>query len=129
MRKRLILLVAVILLYMIPSAVLQAIYGPSFGFLSGEDCWMPDGSGGWVKHGAPLSPMPGQPSVDVPISVRYIPILLPGALLVLFLFTPLSKKLESKAPPATDQLGDSASPPGERDHDTESTPDTQKPPG
>ena len=96
MRKKLLFLTAVILLYLIPSLILQGIYGPSYGFLSGEDCWLPDGKGGWVPHGLPDWPAPGEPSVIVPMGVRYIPIFLPGLVLFLFLFTPLAKHLESR---------------------------------
>ncbi len=98
MRNKLIFLFAIILLYLIPSMALQGIYGPSYGFLSGEDCWVPDGGGGWVRHGEPSSPPPDQPSVGVPMWVRYIPIFLPGMVLFLFLFTPLSRHLESPLP-------------------------------
>ena len=98
MRNNVILLIVVILLYLIPSLILQAVYGPSYGFLSGEDRWQPDGSGGWVKHGHPADPAPTEPSVLVPIGVRYIPIFLPALVLILFLFTPLSRKLETRRP-------------------------------
>ncbi|MCK4632433.1 MAG: hypothetical protein KAT79_04130 [candidate division Zixibacteria bacterium] len=98
MRNHVILLIAVFLLYLVPSVILQTIYGPSYGFLSGEDCWQPDDSGGWVKHGYPTNPPPTEPSVLVPVGVRYVPIFLAAAVLVLFLFTPLSKKLETKRP-------------------------------
>ncbi len=94
MRNTLLLLIGVILLYLASSLALQAIYGPSYGFLEGEDCWIPDGEGGWVKHGEPTVPQPDVPSVEVPILVRYIPIFLPGVLLALFLFTPLRKYVE-----------------------------------
>ena len=113
MRNKLLFLIAVILLFMIPSFALEAIYGPSYGFLAGEDCWVPDGQGGWDKHGQPVDPMPAQPSVDVPMWVRYIPIFLPGLLLFLFLFTPLSRHLESppKAiPPEESGEGESDTP-------------------
>ncbi|MEW6412505.1 MAG: hypothetical protein AB1483_08545 [Candidatus Zixiibacteriota bacterium] len=98
MRNRVIFLFAIVLLYLIPSLILQGIYGPSFGFLSGEDCWQPDGEGGWVRHGEPSSPPPDQPSVNVPLWVYYIPIFLPGMVLFLFLFTPLSRHLDSARP-------------------------------
>ncbi|MFQ5453935.1 MAG: hypothetical protein ACE5D6_07080 [Candidatus Zixiibacteriota bacterium] len=96
MNKNICFLIAVILLYLIPSLILQGIYGQSYGFLSGEDYWMPDDNGGWVKHGEPSSPIPSEPSVRVPIAVRYIPIFFPGLLLFLFLFTPLRKILENQ---------------------------------
>lgn len=95
MRNKVLFLIAVVLLFLIPSFALEAIYGPSYGFLAGEDCWVPDGQGGWAKHGDPALPQPSQPSVNVPMWVRYIPIFLPGLLLFLFLFTPLSRHLDS----------------------------------
>ena len=98
MRKKVIFLIAVILLYLIPSLALQGIYGPSYGFLAGEDCWQPDGQGGWEQHGQPQSEQPMQSSVNVPMWVRYIPIFLPGLILFLFLFTPLSRHLEGPRP-------------------------------
>lgn len=109
MRNKLLFLIAVILLYLIPSLILQGIYGPSYGFLSGEDCWQPDGNGGWVEHGHPNTPMPAEPSVNVPMGVRYIPIFLPGLLLFLFLFTPLTRYLESR-PPGTAGTDDEPEP-------------------
>jgi len=96
MRKNIIFLVIIILLYLIPALILSAVYGPSFGFLSGEDCWQPDGQGGWIQHGHPDGPAPTEPSVNVPVIVRYLPIFLPGLVLLLFLFTPLSKILDTK---------------------------------
>ena len=95
MRNKLIFLVAIILLYLIPSLILQGIYGPSYGFMSGEDCWQPDGTGGWAKHGNPQEPQPSEPSVNVPMWAWYLPILLPGLVLFLFLFTPLSRHIET----------------------------------
>ena len=88
------LLIGVILLYVIPSLILDAVYGPSYGFLSGEDCWEPDSKGGWVMHGQPTKPPPEEPSVVVPLSLYYVPILLPAALLILFMFTPLSRHID-----------------------------------
>ncbi|UCD64805.1 MAG: hypothetical protein JSW34_05050 [Candidatus Zixiibacteriota bacterium] len=113
MRNKIIFLLAVVLLFLIPSFILQAVYGPSYGFLAGEDCWVPDGQGGWQKHGDPATPPPAQPSVEVPMAVRYIPIFLPGLLLILFLFTPLTRHLEtrSKEPPP-EPPDDTAAPTG-----------------
>ena len=96
MKNNLLLLVAVILLYLVTSMVLSAVYGPSYGFLSGEDSWLPDGRGGWIEHGHPSAPPPSEPSVEVPFIVRYLPIFIPGAVLILFLFTPLSRFLDKK---------------------------------
>ncbi len=115
MKKNLYLLAGIIVLYLGSSMVLQGIYGPSYGFMAGEDCWVADNAGGWVRHGNPVSPMPAEPSVNVPIGVRYIPIFLPAALLILFYLTPLSRKLEpppqapkvdKEEPPADSQRSD-----------------------
>ena len=118
MRNNLILLVTVVLLYVISSLILQAIYGPSYGFMSGEDCWVPNGEGGWVEHGNPEKPSPTEPSVNVPVGVRYIPLFLPAIVLILFLFTPLSRKLESKETeeePAISEDSDSPEIPTDKD--------------
>jgi hypothetical protein len=102
MKRQIYLLVAVIALYLISSLTLHLIYGDSYGFLQGEDAWMPDGNAGWVRQGNPTDPMPSEPSIDVPYLVRYIPIFLPAVILILFLFTPLSRKLE-ETPRAGDE--------------------------
>ncbi|MBN1212182.1 MAG: hypothetical protein JXA92_06345 [candidate division Zixibacteria bacterium] len=106
MKNNLILLIVVILLYLATSLILSAVYGPSFGFLSGEDSWNPDGRGGWVKHGSPSGPPPPEPSVNIPIPVRYLPIFLPGLVLILFLFTPLSKYVDKIEKPAGPKPGE-----------------------
>ena len=98
MKRSVLLLAGVILLYLLPSLVLQAVYGPSYGFLSGEDYWEPDGAGGWKAHGEPGDPPPSEPSVNVPLGVRYVPIFLPAELLFLFLFTPLSRHVDTVEP-------------------------------
>jgi hypothetical protein len=101
MRNAVLLLIGMILLYLIPSLVLQAVYGPSYNFPPSEDRWMPDGEGGWVKHGNPATPKPETPSVEVPVWAYYLPIFLPSFLLILFMFTPLRKHLEK--PKASDE--------------------------
>ena len=106
MKKNLYLLAGIIFLYLASSIILQGIYGPSFGFLNGEDSWVPDNAGGWVKHGNPTSAFPTEPSVNVPLGVRYIPIFLPAALLILFYLTPLSRLIEPP-PPKEEAAGDS----------------------
>jgi hypothetical protein len=106
MKNNLILLIIVILLYLVPSLILSAVYGPSFGFLSGEDSWNPDGHGGWVQHGSPAGPPPTEPSVKVPFALRYLPIFLPGLVLILFLFTPLSRYVDKKDKPAGPKPGE-----------------------
>lgn len=101
MKKNLYLLGGMIILYLIPSLTLQGIYGQSYGFLSGEDCWVADNSGGWIKHGNPTDAIPTEPSVAVPLGVRYIPIFLPAILLILLYLTPLSRIIDP--PPPKDQ--------------------------
>ena len=99
MRNAAILLAAVAGLYLLPSIAIKAVYGPSYNFPPSEDCWMPDGSAGWVRHGAPTGPPPSSPSVNVPMAVHYLPIFLPGVLLALFMFGPWSKKMQEPLPP------------------------------
>lgn len=98
MRNPLLLLVAVIVLYLGISLALHGVYGPSYGFLEYDDCWKPDGSGGWVKYGEPDEPMPGQSSEQVPLLAEYLPLWVPGLLLAVFLFTPLRRYLEPPKP-------------------------------
>ncbi|MCP4603448.1 MAG: hypothetical protein GY847_23505 [Proteobacteria bacterium] len=98
MRNSVFLLVAIIALHLALALGLQVMYGPSYGFMAGEDCWKPDGQGGWMKHGEPSAPSPAEPSQDIPIPVQYLPIFVPGLVLFAFLFTPLSKKLQPPAP-------------------------------
>ncbi|HOP06105.1 MAG TPA: hypothetical protein PLF13_02310 [candidate division Zixibacteria bacterium] len=98
MKKQIYLLLACVALYFIISAALQVTYGPSYGWFEGEDHWEPDGQGGWVMHGHPAKPMPTEPSVYIPIILLYLPVFVPGLLLALFLFTPLSRKLETPRP-------------------------------
>ena len=59
---------------------------------------MPDYNGGWMPHGSPSAPMPQQPSVTLPMVVPFLPFLIPGFVLILFLFTPLRHKLEKPLP-------------------------------
>ncbi len=99
MKNNLLLLGGVIILYLVPSLILQGVYGQSYGFMSGENSWSPDGHGGWTKQGSPDSPAPTGASVNVPVAVRYIPIFLPAILLILFLFTPLGRRLQPRPAP------------------------------
>ena len=87
MRKTIIFVVAIVLLFFIPALILRAIYGPSYYFLSGHHCWMPDGNGGWVKHGPmlPNGTEPHEPSVNIPLVVMYIPVFLPSLSTTFFL--------------------------------------------
>ncbi len=54
MRKAIIIIVLILFSFLFSTVFFKAI--------SGEDCWMPDGSGGWVKHGVPSGPPPDYPS-------------------------------------------------------------------
>ena len=54
MRKAIIIVVLVFFSFLFSAIFFKAI--------SGEDCWMPDGEGGWVKHGVPDGPPPDYPS-------------------------------------------------------------------
>ncbi len=96
MRKTIIFIVAMVLLFLIPALILRTIYGPSYYFLSGEDCWISDGTGEWTKHGVPGAPPPQEPSVNIPIVVMYIPILLPSLLTAFLLCIFFSKKLKRR---------------------------------
>ena len=96
MSRNLILLFVLISLYFISSFVLNQTYGDSYLMFPSEDSWIPDSAGGWEKHGEPSEPMPENASINVPLILRYVPFLLPGFVLILFLFTPLSRYLESK---------------------------------
>ena len=118
MKNRFYLLIALVLLYLIPALILQAVYGPSYGFLSGEDRWIPDGHGGWEMYGHPTDPMPQVPSENIPLLLPYLPIFLPAFLLIIFLFTPLTRKLEipqSKPTEGAGDLPDKAPPPEDPD--------------
>lgn len=96
MRRNVIFLLILILLYLIPALSLKAVYGPSYNLLLTEDEWKPDGQGGWIKVGEPSSPPPTETSVRVPFVLQYVPILLPGLVLIVVLLTPLSRVLEAK---------------------------------
>jgi len=98
MKKNIYLLLVLIGLFLGISLVLNVIYGPSYPFLQGEDCWLPDGDGGWLAHGSPADPMPDIASENVPLVVPYLPFLIPGFVLALFMFTPLRHKLETPLP-------------------------------
>lgn len=117
MKPNLILLVVIIALYLGLSLLMQAIYGQSYGFLSGDDTWEPDGHGGWVKHGNPTNPAPAEPSKDVPLLAHYLPIIVPGLLLAAFMFTPLGRKLEERKPEDTnaEPPADTGTPPDSPD--------------
>ena len=116
-RNNLIMLAVLVILYLGTSWILGAMYGPSYGYLSGENSWKPDGNGGWVAHGSPTTPVPDQPSQVVPLVVHYLPILIPGFLLALFLFTPLRTILDGK--PGAKKPEDEADTDPENENDSE----------
>lgn len=99
MKKSLIIIAAVILLYFGSSLAIHAVYGDSYPFMPGENRWEPDGQGSWTAIGNPTTPEPEGASELVPLPMYYIPILLPGLFLFLVLFTPLGKKLDSLQTP------------------------------
>lgn len=102
------MLIVLIALYFGTSWILGAVYGPSYSSMAGEDSWIPDGNSGWVKHGEPSAPAPTEPSVNVPVVMYYLPILIPGFLLALFLFTPLRVMLDGEPAPKESQPEGSA---------------------
>lgn len=116
MKNSMLLLLAVIGLYLFPSMALQGIYGPSYGFMNGDNCWLPDGDGGWEAHGNPIYSQPTEPSVEVPIAVRYLPIFLPALLLMMFMFTPLKKYID---PVPQNEVDDTAESDSETDDDSQ----------
>jgi hypothetical protein len=93
MGKKIYLLLGIVGLFLLTSLVLNLVYGPSYPFLAGEDCWIPDGNGGWLSHGHPDDPAPIVSSTNIPFILQYLPIFLPALLLILFTLTPLSRKL------------------------------------
>jgi len=94
MQRWLLLILGVIILYLVPSLLLQAVYGDSYGFMAPDDCWTADGQGGWLMKGFPDSPMPAEPSLNVPVFLEIAPFLLPLLLLLLFLLSPLSSYMD-----------------------------------
>lgn len=78
MRKKIFLLLGIIGLFLLTSLVLHLAYGSSYPFLAGEDCWVPDGSGGWQAHGHPDGPAPMVLSTNIPFNLQYLPIFFAG---------------------------------------------------
>ena len=88
MRKTIIIFVLVLFSFLFAAVFLKAI--------SNEDCWMPDGKGGWVKHGVPASPPPdySSPITDTPVLVGLLPLFVSGSLvsgLSIYLYLRFSK--------------------------------------
>jgi len=84
------LILGLALLFVIPALILHITYGPSYGFLSYDDHWVPDGNSGWKAEGFPDHRRPSESSVNVPFFLRLVPVVLPILLIVLFIASPLS---------------------------------------
>jgi hypothetical protein len=110
MKRSVYLLLGVTLLYVLPSLALKAVYGPSHVFPPSEDCWTPDGNGGWIEHGSPLGEQPAVPSVEVPMALQYVPLFLPAVLLIMFLFGPWKRYMRDPSPPEEGEEGESDKP-------------------
>ncbi len=95
MRATLQLIVVLVLIYLIPAAILHLIYGDSYGWLAGADRWRPDGAGGWVATGSPTEPMPTSESVVIPPLIEYLPVMLPGLVLGVYLLWPRKERSEA----------------------------------
>ncbi len=86
MRKAIIIFVLVLFSFLFSAVFLKAI--------SGEDCWMPDGKGGWVKHGVPAGPPPDYSSSVTDTSQSLLPFFVSGSLvsgLSIYLFLRFSR--------------------------------------
>jgi len=100
MKRAILLLLAMTALFLVPSLVIKAVYGPSYWFWEGENRWVPDGAGGWTAQGDPEEPLPLTASEEVPLLLQYLPIVLPAILLVVFMFTPAARHTDPDPPPA-----------------------------
>jgi hypothetical protein len=88
MRKTVIIIALVLFLFLFSAVFFKTI--------SGEDCWIPDGEGGWAKHGAPAGPAPDYPSptANAGDAPSLLPLFLTGSLLSclsIYLFLRFSK--------------------------------------
>lgn len=93
MRKTITIIVLVSLSFMFSALFLKAI--------SGEDSWVPDGEGGWVKHGFPAGPAPDYSSKIKETSAwGYLALLFLSGLLVsclsIYLYLRFSKAILNK---------------------------------
>lgn len=98
MKRNLIFLFVLIALYLVPSLIFDAVYGPSYMLWETNDYWRPNTTGGWEAVGHPTGPPPAEPSQVVSIWEYYLPFLLPGLVLMLVLLTPLTRILEEPRP-------------------------------
>lgn len=90
------LFLGILLLYFIPAVILQLTYGPSYGMLSFNNHWIPDGNSGWKAEGFPGTFRPSQPSVNVPVFLGLIPVILPILLVLLLFLNPLSRYVDKE---------------------------------
>ncbi|MFQ5499988.1 MAG: hypothetical protein ACE5FH_09985 [Candidatus Zixiibacteriota bacterium] len=107
MKRSVFLLAALVLLYLVPALILEGAYGESYALFSGSGYWSPDGQGGWIEVGNATEPEPEVRSKLIPLPLLYLPLVLPAAVLALFLFTPLSKLLRDD-PDSSGEDGDLA---------------------
>lgn len=96
LRRIIYVVMVAVAIALLTSLVIAAIYGPSYTFLTGEDNWLPDGSGGWFKHGHPCDPPPDRPSVVVPVYIEWLPVILPLLLLLAALVANRKKWQQAK---------------------------------
>ncbi len=96
MSKNILFIGVLFLLFFAVGYSLDSYYGESYQFMSGENYWQPDGKGGWLEMGNPRDNMPSTESVLPPLITLYLPFFVPGFVLVLFMFTPLGRLLETR---------------------------------
>jgi hypothetical protein len=76
--------------------MLEISYGPSYNFLSLDNHWVPDGSGGWKAEGFPIERRPDVKSDNIPILLRAMPFVFPILLIALYLLSPLAQLVEKE---------------------------------
>lgn len=85
----------ILFLYFAPSLILKATYGESYILWASDNYWVADGDGGWNAFGQPIDPIPTEKSVIVNMWLWYLPIFLPTIFLILLMFTPMFKHLDT----------------------------------
>lgn len=95
MRKAIIIIILVLFSFLFSALFLKII--------SDEDDWIPDGKGGWAKHGVPAGPPPDYPSPignrNTSVLQMFATLLVIGSLLSslsVFLYLKLSKVSQKK---------------------------------
>jgi hypothetical protein len=94
MPRWLLLILGVLILYLVPSLILESVYGPSYSLVFGDNCWIPDGQGGWQPKGFPDKQRPTVASENIPFFIEALPFFLPLLLILLFLLSPLAQFVE-----------------------------------